>query len=194
MPVKEIMTTIARHILNTAEEISDSEINAMVKSIEKAQRIFVIGAGRSGLAARAFATRLVQLGMEVYVVGETIAPGMTRRDLLLAVSGSGETKLVVEAAKIAKSLKIPIIAVTSYPKSSLGNLSNRIVKIRGKTKVDIEKDHFKHQIEGKHSPLTPLGTLFEDTVMVFFDGIIAKLMERRGTRESDMQRRHSKIE
>jgi 6-phospho-3-hexuloisomerase len=65
------------------------------------------------------------------------------------------------------------------------------VKITGKTKVDIEKDHLKHQIEGRHSSLTPLGTLFEDTAMVFLDGVVGRLMNELSCGEESMSRRHA---
>ncbi|MCK4491819.1 MAG: hypothetical protein KAU03_04290, partial [Candidatus Altiarchaeales archaeon] len=83
---------------------------------------------------------------------------------------------------------------TSYPNSTLGKIVDHVVVIKGRTKVDIEKDHLKHQIEGRHSTLTPLGTLFEDTVMIFFDGIIARLMIERKTGEADMKKRHATVE
>ncbi|HDN82980.1 MAG TPA: 6-phospho-3-hexuloisomerase, partial [Candidatus Altiarchaeales archaeon] len=157
-------------------------------------RIFIMGAGRSGLVGRAFAMRLVQLGLSVYVIGESTTPGMTEKDLLIAISGSGQTNSVVNAAKIAKNIKSKVLAITSYPDSPLGKTADYVVRVRGRTKIDIEKDHLKHQIEGRHSTLTPLGTLFEDSVMVFFDGIIAGLMKAMAKKESDLKCRHASIE
>ena len=191
MTTKRIMQEIARHVAKTTEELDDSEVENMIKLIRKANRIFVIGAGRSGLTARAFAMRLVQLGLTAYVVGETITPGMNKKDLLIAVSGSGETSSVVSATKIAKSIGVKVLAITSYPKSSIGKISDYVMKIKGKTKIDIEKNHLKHQIEGIHSSLTPLGTMFEDTTQIFFDGVTAELMEKLGKKEKDMKKIHA---
>jgi len=191
MTTKKIMQEIARHVAKTTEELDDSEVENMIKLIRKANRIFVIGAGRSGLTARAFAMRLVQLGLTAYVVGETITPGMNKKDLLIAVSGSGETSSVVSATKIAKSIGVKVLAITSYPKSSIGKISDYVMKIKGKTKIDIEKNHLKHQIEGIHSSLTPLGTMFEDTTQIFFDGVTAELMEKLGKKEKDMKKIHA---
>jgi 6-phospho-3-hexuloisomerase len=83
--------------------------------------------------------------------------------------------------------------VTSYPNSDLGKLADYVVKIEGRTKVDVTKDDLKRELTG-YEQLTPLGTLFEDTVMIFFDGIIAKLMAELGAKETDMQHRHAKLE
>ncbi len=58
--------------------------------------------GRSGLAAKAFAMRLMHLGISSYVVGETISPAIYDDDCIIAISGSGETNTIVSAARIAK--------------------------------------------------------------------------------------------
>ena len=191
MPVKKIMEDIADHIKKSVRLIDEREVDDFVKSILSAKRVFVFGAGRSGLVTKAFAMRLSQIGLSTYVVGETITPGMKKGDLFVIVSGSGETTSAVSAAKVAKQIGVKVYAVTSYPTSSLGKIVESCVKITGKTKVDIEKDHLKHQIEGRHSSLTPLGTLFDDTAMVFLDGVVGRLMNELSCGEESMSRRHA---
>jgi 6-phospho-3-hexuloisomerase len=194
MPVKNTMLSIVKHVESIVEGLDENEIEVMVEALISSERIFLMGAGRSGVVSRAFATRLVQLGLTAYVIGESTTPAMTPNDLLLCVSGSGETNSVVRAAEIAKGVGSKVLTVTSYPHSSSGRMSDYVVTVKGRTKIDIEKDPIKSQIVGTHSSLTPLGTLFEDTVMIFFDGIIAKLMVHLKAEESDLKRRHSIIE
>ena len=194
MPVKKAMLEVVKHVEEIVEGLNEKQIAAMIEAIESADRIFMMGAGRSGMASRAFAMRLVQLGLTAYVIGESVTPAMTDKDLLIAVSGSGETKSIVSAAKIAKGVGSKVLAVTSYPRSRLGRIADMRVAIKGRTKIDVEKDHLKHQIIGTHSTLTPLGTLFEDTVMIFFDGIIAKLMSDLKKDEHEMKSRHATLE
>ena len=194
MPVKKAMLEVVRHVEDIVEGLNEKQITAMIDAIESADRIFMMGAGRSGMASRAFAMRLVQLGLTAYVIGESVTPAMTEKDLLIAVSGSGETKSIVSAARVTKGVGSKILAVTSYPRSRLGRIADMRVAIKGRTKIDVEKDHLKHQIIGTHSTLTPLGTLFEDTVMIFFDGIIAKLMTDLKKDELEMKNRHATLE
>jgi len=194
MPVKNTMLTIVRHVSSIVESLDENEIETMISSILEADRVFLLGAGRSGLVATAFAMRLVQLGLTAYVVGESVTPAITSKDLLIVVSGSGETNSVVRAAEIAKGVGSKVLTVTSYPKSSIGRISDHTVYVKGRTKIDFEKDPIKSQIEGTHSSLTPLGTLFEDTVLIFFDGMIAKLMVNMHAEEEDLKRRHSILE
>jgi len=193
MKTEKIMRAIAEHINDTTKQLDHRQVQKLTDEIKKAKRVFVYGAGRSGLAARAFAMRLVQLGLTSYVIGETVTPAITKEDLLLLVSGSGETNTVLSTAKAAKPMGAKIASITSYPNSSVGKLSDLTVQIKGKQKADIEKDHLKHQIEGVHSSLTPLGTLFEDTVLVFLDGVVGNLMVELNKNETEMEKRHATI-
>ena len=194
MPAKSAMSMIIRHIEKIMDDLDDSEIDQMINAILSAKTIFVMGAGRSGLAARALAMRLMQLGLDTHVIGEVTTPAVTDKDLFIAVSGSGGTESVITAAKTAKNIGTKVLAVTSYPNSPLGKNSDFVVTVHGRTKVDATKDYLADQIEGIHSSLTPLGTLFEDTVMIFFDGIVARLMADLGKGEEDMKLRHSTVE
>src|SRR5690606_2552247 len=103
----EIMKTSIKAILEnieSAEEFLDEKtIDKFENMIIDANNIFVTGAGRSGLAAKAFAMRLMHLGLSSYVVGETISPAINADDCIIAISGSGETNTIVSAAKIAKN-------------------------------------------------------------------------------------------
>jgi len=193
MPVKSAMKQIAEHINKTIEKLNDAEVEVMIDEIQKADRIFLMGVGRSGLVAKAFAMRLVHLGLTAHVIGETTTPSITKDDLLVAVSGSGTTASVVKAVEIAKTMGTKVLAITSYPQSALGKLADHVVKIEGRTKVDSSNNDLKSELTG-YEQLTPLGTLFEDTVLIFFDGIIAKLMAKLGKAESDMKHRHAKLE
>jgi 6-phospho 3-hexuloisomerase len=194
MAVKSAMKKIAEHIQKTVEHLDDREVDNMVSEILKAKSVFLVGAGRSGLVGKAFAMRLVQVGISAHVVGETTTPAITKKDLLIAVSGSGRTSQIVNVVKIAKDIGVRVLTITSYPEEKLGQLSDHVVTIKGRTKVDIEESYTASQLKGEFASLTPLGTLFEDTVLVFFDGVVAKLMIELGKGEKYMKKRHASLE
>jgi 6-phospho-3-hexuloisomerase len=195
---KQAYLEIVNFMLRALDSIRLEEIENFVKTIEEIYRankkILVIGVGRSGLVGRAFAMRLRHLGARSYVVGETITPSVEEGDLLVAISGSGSTQVVVAAAEAAKKMKAKVAAVTSYYDSPLGRLADLVVFVPGRTKLASMDDYFARQILGIHEPLSPLGTLFEDTAMVVLDAIIAELMKRLGKNESDLAKRHANIE
>lgn len=195
----EIMKTSIEAILNnikTAEEfLDDKSIEKFEEIIINSKNIFVTGAGRSGLAAKAFAMRLMHLGLSAYVVGETISPAIYEDDCIVAISGSGETNTIVSAVKIAKNRGSKVLALTSYPDSTLGQLADTFVLVKGRTKKEVDDENYiKRQIHGNYTSLTPLGTAFELTTLVFLDAIVSELMEKMHQTESDLKARHTVLE
>ncbi len=191
------MTEIAEFVTRAIDSIKDHEVEKMINTLIDAyggHKILVMGAGRSGLVGKAFAMRLLHLGFQVYVLGETIVPRISEGDVVIAISGSGRTKLIVTAAEAAKQVGAKIIAITSYLDSPLGRLADVVVVVPGRTKIATEEDYFTRQILGIHEPLAPLGTLFEDTAMIFLDGVVVGLMKKLGKTEEDLRNAHANIE
>jgi 6-phospho-3-hexuloisomerase len=196
--VKRGMDEIVESVKRAADQLNPQQVEAIVEILMGARdkKILVVGAGRSGLVGKAFAIRLMHLGYQVYVTGETIVPILSSGDVVIAISGSGTTRLVVMSSKIAKERRqAKVVAVTSYPDSPLGHLADQIVVVVGRTKMTRqENSYISRQIVGEHEPLAPLGTQFEVAAMIFLDGIIAELMHRLGKKEEDLKARHATIE
>jgi 6-phospho-3-hexuloisomerase len=192
----------ADEILSGAEKaIKELDLNQVEKMIAmlleaKDRKIFVVGMGRSGFVGRAFALRLMNLGFNVYFLGETITPAAGKDDLVIAISGTGMTKLVVSAVTAAKEIGTKIIVITSYKESALGQAADLLLLIGGRTKMGWprEEDYLARQILGEREPLSPLGSIFENNCMVFLDGLIVELMYRMKKSENDLRMRHATIE
>jgi 6-phospho-3-hexuloisomerase len=176
--------------MNDVEKLIDIMLDS------KSRKIFTVGMGRSGFVARGFALRLMNVGFNVYFLGETITPAAEKGDLLIAVSGTGATKMVLTASSAAKDIGAKVVAITSFPKSPLGKMADFVVSVGGKTKADVPKeaDYMARQILGEREPLTPLGSIFEINSMVFLDSLVVELMHRLGRTEEDLKRRHATIE
>lgn len=194
MILNEAIDEMVDNIQDVSAEIDSESVTKMLDMLIDAKNVFIIGLGRSGLVARAFAMRLMHLGISVFVVGETITPAINEDDCLLAISGSGETSFIISTATTSKNRNAKIIAVTSYDDSTLGKLSDLIIHVKGRTKIDSEKDYIKRQINGRHQPLAPLGTMFEITTLVFLEGVIAEMMNKMGKTEDDLKARHTVLE
>ncbi|MCI6931106.1 6-phospho-3-hexuloisomerase [Methanobrevibacter boviskoreani] len=193
--MKSSIEAIIENVKEAETYLDNDEINNFMNEITNAENVFVIGAGRSGLVAKAFAMRLMHLGISAYVVGETISPAINDEDCILAISGSGETNTIVSAAKTSKKRGARILSLTSYPKSSLGKISDVSIYVRGRTKAEADdKNYLKRQIDGNYTSLTPLGTAFELTSLIFLDGLICELMNRLGKTENDLKKRHAVLE
>jgi len=192
----------AEEILSGAKKaMSELDMENVEKFVQmildsKERKIFVVGVGRSGFVGRAFALRLMNLGFNVYFLGETITPAAGKEDLIIAVSGSGTTKLSLTASSTAKEIGAKVVAVTSYPKSPLGDLADLIMPIGGRTKVGWpkEEDYLARQLLGERETLSPLGSIFENNCMVFLDSLVVELMHRLGKTEDELRKLHATIE
>jgi 6-phospho 3-hexuloisomerase len=193
--VKEVSGWILKGVNGVIQSIEQEEIEGIIKAIldARANKILLLGTGRSGFVGRAFALRLMHLGFNVYVSGETITPALTKQDLVIAISGSGTTTTVVAQASVADSIGAKVIAVTSHPESRLSTFADEVVTIKGRTKIDQDFDYDRRQITGEYDN-APLGTMFELSVMVFLDSVIADLMHRLGMTEIDLKKRHANAE
>ena len=162
----------------------------------KSKKIFVVGQGRSGFVGRAFALRLMNMGLTVYFLGETVTPAAEKGDLLIAISGSGTTKITLTASSTAKEIGTQVVAVTSYPESTLGKLADLAVPIGGRTKFGwpTEEDYLVRQIIGESETLSPMGSIFENNCMVFLDSMVVELMHRLGKTEDEMRKLHATLE
>ncbi len=180
------------------DELDEAQVEKMIQMIfdAKDKKIFVVGMGRSGFVGRAFALRLMNLSFNVYFLGETITPAAGKDDLVIAISGTGMTKLVLSATTVAKDLGTKVVAITSYRDSPLGQMADLVVPIKGRTRMGWprEEDYLARQIMGEREPLSPLGSIFENNTMVFLDGLIVELMCRMKKSENDLRMRHATLE
>jgi 6-phospho-3-hexuloisomerase len=190
--VKEVSSWILQGINGIIQEADIKQIEEFVNILvnSKDKRILVMGSGRSGFVGRAFALRLMQSGFDVYVSGETITPALSPGDIVIAISGSGTTKIIVTQAEIAKEIGAKIMTITSQPTSQLAELSNTLVTIKGRTKEDATIDYTRRTITGEYD-MAPLGTMFELSALILLDSIIAEIMKKLGKSELDLRNRHS---
>ena len=153
----------------------------LLRILDRAGRIFVTGAGRSGQIGKFFAMRLMHSGYHVYVVGEIVTPSIKAGDLLIIISGSGETEQLIAFAKRAKEVRADILLISAKPKSTIGDLADDVFQI-GKP------DQYT-KVEGM-----PMGTVFELSTLFFLESFIAHVIEDRGIEEEEMRARHANME
>jgi 6-phospho-3-hexuloisomerase len=196
--LKAAAEEIVAGIKSSMEALNMKEVEKLIELLLEAKdrKIFIVGMGRSGFVARAFALRLMNLGFSVYFLGETITPAAEKGDMLIAISGTGATKMVLTASTAAKEIGATVVAITSFSESSLGQMADLIITIKGRTKSGWprEEDYLARQIIGEREPLTPLGSVFENNCMVFLDSLVVELMHRLGRTEADLKRRHATLE
>jgi 6-phospho-3-hexuloisomerase len=164
----------------------DAQIDAVVDMIAAAPRVFAAGAGRSGNVARCFAMRLMHMGLETYVVGETVTPAIRESDVLLISSGSGETGALLNYASRAKRFGAKVALITIFPDSSIGKTADAVIRLPGVT--------FKSDAAPTTKSSQPHGVLYEHMSFLLFDCMILALMDARGFDKERLFDRHANLE
>lgn len=191
--IRKTAEEITKHALTVISQIDMVQKEKMIETIIKSDSIFIVGSGRSELIGKAFAMRLMHLGFTVYVVGDVTTPAIKNTDCLIAISGSGETKIVTTAAHTAHEIGAKVVGITTNMNSTLGKIIDVKVNIDSKSK-EPWKHPTSHVLKGNYDDLAPMGTLFEDSTLLFLDGLIAEFMHRLGKKEDDLKMRHATIE
>lgn len=167
-----------------AAEIDFNQVAGLIPFIQNADRIFVVGAGRTGLALKAAAMRLMHLGFTVFVAGETTTPAIRNNDLLIAGSGSGTTGTIVKAAEKAVSVGAKVITISTSLESPLAKLSDHVAILPAAQKQD----------HGATISKQYAGSLFEQSVLLLTDAIIQTLWQMDGTPAEELWKLHANLE
>lgn len=185
MHTTQYLAEILKELNHSADLISDEEAEKLVNGILESKKVFVAGAGRSGFMAKSFAMRMMHMGIDSYVIGETVTPNFEKEDILIIGSGSGETKSLVSMVEKAKSIGGKIATVTIFPDSTIGQLADITIKLPGSP---------KDQSEGDYKTIQPMGSLFEQTLLLFYDAVILRFMEKKRLDTNKMYGRHANLE
>jgi 6-phospho-3-hexuloisomerase len=176
---------VAQEIDTVISAVDPEQVEALIAAIRESEAVYVCGAGRSLLMMKAFAMRLVHLGLHAYVVGETITPAIGPGHLLIAGTGSGQTRTTLAMVEAAHVRHSKVATLTAHPESPVGLASDLIVQIP--TPVIVAKN------VGRGSAQPP-GSLFEQCLLVLCDTVTMLLRERLGVTEEFMRSRHTKLE
>lgn len=179
------LTCMAKEIEDVLDEISMEHEKKAVQLIREAKRIFVSGAGRSGLICRMFAMRLMHLGIEAYVVGDVETPAAGEGDLLIVASGSGSTTLQIAIVEKARRLGTTVMLFTYEKDGILASKCNHGVLIPAP----------RYGVKGKgYETRQPMGNLFEQCLLLCLDHLIILLMSEMGASSEKMMERHANLE
>lgn len=181
-----LLKKILEELTRNAEQIRQEELEGFADQIQKAKRVFVAGAGRSGFVARAFSNRLMHLGLTVYFVGEPTTPAIQAGDLLIITSGSGETGSLKVMAQKAKKQGAALATITIYPQASIGSLADAVITVPGSTP--------KSKLADTAVSVQPMGNAFEQLLWLICDTVVIILMKRLGRTEEEMFALHANLE
>ena len=167
---------------NTLSHLEDNDYGRFANEVVGASRIFTAGKGRSGYVANSFAMRLNQLGKDASAIGEATTPSIKEHDLLIIISGSGSTEHLRLLAEKAHSVGAKIALITTKKESKIGDVADTVIALPAGT---------KYEAEGSEQPL---GSLFEQSSLIFLDSVVIGLMDAFNINEEAMQDNHANLE
>ena len=162
-------------------DTDDSLEASLVSMCDDAKRIFITGAGRSKLVGNFLGMRLMHSGYTVYVQGEISTPSIREGDLLIVISGSGETTQLVSFTNKAKSEGAKVVLICSKSRSTIGDLADKTIQIGNDDSFYVTKG-------------MPMGTMFELSTLIFLEAIVSHLIHEKGIPEEEMRYRHANME
>jgi arabinose-5-phosphate isomerase len=143
-------------------------------------KVVVTGMGKSGHIGSKIAATLASTGTPAFFVHPAeLHHGdfgmLDKKDLVLAISSTGETQEIKLALEPIKRLGLPLIALTGAPKSSLATYSDITIDVA---------------VEKEACPLNLAPTSSTTVTLAVGDALAIVAMERRGFKAEDFARSH----
>jgi len=181
----ELVDAILADVDRTLRQVDADEVEALGAALLSAERVFLAGKGRTGLQMRAFAMRLMHLGLRAHVVDDVTTPALGAGDLLLIGSSSGRTGSLLRYIETVGATGARLATLT-------GNLESPIAAAAD-CRVYIPSTNFKAGGRAGESVLV-MGSLFEHCLGLLCDLLIIRLKAGLNVDEAAMNARHANLE
>ena len=181
---RDTLTIEAAALQTMRDRLEGANADALVLAIDLLHsckgRIVVSGIGKSGHIARKIAATFASTGSPAFFVHPAEAShgdlGMvTRDDVFVALSNSGETDELLTIVPIVKRTGAKLIALTGAPNSSLAKLADA---------------HLDTSVEKEACPLNLAPTTSTTAALAMGDALAVALLDARGFQAEDFQRSH----
>lgn len=170
----------AQAILALRSRIGDSFVTASQLLLKCAGHIIVTGVGKSGHVAAKLAATLTSTGSPAFFLHANEASHgdiglITAKDVVIAISNSGNTAEIIEILPTLKLLGIPIISLTGNHNSTLAQMAD--------VNLDVSVDR-------EACPLGLAPTTSTTVALAMSDALAVALLEARGFTMEDFARSH----
>ena len=181
----ELSSQAMKELTEVFGRMTDANVRELVEEIKKTKRIFLLAAGREGLATKSFAMRLMHLGKESYWIWDDTTPSIGEGDLMICACGSANVGHENYVAEMAKKAGAKLALITASNEGFLLSIAD--------LKVNVPAAAYK--AVGDYVPSQQLmGNLFEQTLFIFYDVLVMMLREELNMAPVEMVARHRNVE
>lgn len=177
---RQVLNMEAAAILALCARLNGSFTKAVDMILSCKGKLVVTGMGKSGHIAGKIAATFASTGTPAFFVHPAeLHHGdfgmLDKGDLVLALSGSGETQEIKLALEPIKRLGLPLIAMTGNLESTLANYSDAVIDVA---------------VEREACPLNLAPTSSTTATLALGDALAVVVMTKRGFRAEDFARSH----
>ena len=165
--------------------MTDDDVRPLLGAIESSPRVFLVGAGREGLATRSFAMRLAHLGKESHWIWDDTTPAIGPGDLLICAAGCADIGHLNHVCRQAKAAGATLALVTAAESGYLCTLADVV------TRVPAAAFHATGDLVPSEQLM---GNLFEQSLFICYDVLAMMLRRELGLTVDQMVARHRNVE
>ena len=178
--MKNYLSEIVEEVRGVLAQVNEEQLEQLERAVMSHRRVFVDGEGRARYVGQCFAMRLMHIGLNSYVIGDTNTPGFAEGDLLIAISGSGKTETVVLNAGKAKKKGVEVVSITTDTASPLAEVSDGLVVLHATTRGELEN----------RKSIQLLGSLFDQSVHLMLDNVCLVVSKEKGISNEEATKNH----
>jgi len=177
---RQVLEIEANAILALIDRL-DQRFEQAVALLDQCQgRVVVTGMGKSGIIGRKIAATLASIGVpSVFLHPAEGIHGdlgmVSRGDLVIALSNSGETEEILKILPAIKRLGVPMISLTGNVKSMLAKNSDVVLDV---------------SVKEEACPLDLAPTASTTATLALGDALAMALLEHKGVKPEDFARYH----
>lgn len=177
---QKVLETEAEAILRLRSKINQNFVEACKLLLACKGRIIVTGIGKPGHIANKIAATLASTGSPAFFMHPSEAGHgdigvITKKDVVIAISNSGNTEEIVAILPVIKLIGVPLISITGNPNSTLAKMAH----------INLDAS-----VEKEACPLGLAPTSSTTVALVLGDAIAIALIEMRGFTAEDFARSH----
>ncbi|HNV57447.1 MAG TPA: KpsF/GutQ family sugar-phosphate isomerase [Smithellaceae bacterium] len=177
---REVLKIEAQSILSLVHKINGNFSRAVDLIFQCKGRVIITGIGKSGLIGRKIVATLTSTGTQALFLHpvEGIHGDLgivTKKDILLAISNSGETRELLPIISSVRKIGAPIISFTGVLKSTLAQNSDIVIDV---------------SVEKEACPFGLAPTSSSTAALAMGDALAIALIDKRKFREKDFYKFH----
>ena len=177
--------TVVEELRRTLRRVDDEQFVAVAEVLAHAERVFVIGVGREGLAARGLAMRLMHTGATVHWGWDDTTPNVTADDVFVMVNGSGSIGHLDYVFGQVRPTGATTVVVTGVADAPTPRAADHVLAVPAAV----------YGGTGDLVPsIQPMGSLFEQATGLVFDLLVLEVAARKECALADLAARHRNFE